>query len=61
MLSNLMEILACPIDHGELKLDVAKQDGDDIVGGSLTCTICGEVYPIQDSIPNLLPPELRAK
>lgn len=59
MLATLMEILACPVDHGELALDVTEQDGEDIVGGSLTCTACGEVYPIEDSIPNLLPPQLR--
>ncbi|MDA1036131.1 MAG: methytransferase partner Trm112 [Chloroflexi bacterium] len=59
MLSTLMEILACPVDHGELKLEISEQDGDDIVGGTLTCSVCGEVYPIERSIPNLLPPELR--
>ncbi len=59
MLSTLMEILACPVDHGELKLVISEQDGDDIVAGTLTCTVCGEVYPIEGSIPNLLPPELR--
>ena len=60
MLATLMEILACPLDHGELKLDVSEQDGDDIVAGTLTCTVCGEVYSIEGSIPDLLPPELRA-
>lgn len=56
---ELMDILACPVDHGTLTLTIDKQDEDDIVAGKLTCSVCGEVYPIEDSIPNLLPPELR--
>ncbi len=59
MIKDLMEILACPADHAELKLDATQQEGNDIVAGTLTCTVCGEVYPIVDSIPNLLPAELR--
>ena len=54
-----MEILACPADHGTLALAVERQDGDDIVSGTLTCEACSEVYPIVESIPNLLPAELR--
>jgi uncharacterized protein len=54
-----MDILACPADHGEFALIVEHQDGDDIVAGTLTCATCGEVYPIVESIPNLLPAELR--
>lgn len=54
-----MEILACPNDHGNLTLLIDRQEGNDIVAGTLTCDICGEKYPIVDSIPNLLPKELR--
>ncbi len=60
MFKDLMEILACPSDHGALTLVVQREEGADIVDGTLTCEICGEVYPIVDSIPNLLPAELRA-
>jgi uncharacterized protein YbaR (Trm112 family) len=35
------------------------EEGDDIVQGSLRCGACGETYPIEDSIPNLLPPSFR--
>ena len=59
MITDLMEILACPADHGALTLKVAEQEGNDVVTGTLTCTVCGEVYPIVESIPNLLPAELR--
>ena len=54
-----MEILACPVCKGELELKVATEDGDDVVEGSLECSQCPESYPIEDSIPNLLPPQLR--
>ena len=59
MITDLMEILACPADHGELTIEVTVQEGNDVVTGTLTCTVCGEVYPIVNSIPNLLPAELR--
>lgn len=59
MITDLMEILACPADHGALTLEVSAQEGNDVVTGTLTCTVCGEVYPIVESIPNLLPAELR--
>ena len=60
MRRDLMDILACPVDKGELTLAVDREEGGDIVAGTLTCTVCGEVYLIEDSVPNLLPPELRA-
>ena len=60
MKPELMEILACPVCKGELALKVSKQDADgEIVEGGLYCTKCDETYPIEDSIPNLLPPSLR--
>ena len=59
MKRELMDILACPMCKGTLLLDVTLKDGDEIVEGSLTCASCDEVYPIEESIPNLLPPDLR--
>lgn len=59
MRMDLMEILVCPVCRGDLELTVGEQEGDEIVSGSLRCTGCGEVYPIEDTIPNMLPPELR--
>ena len=55
-----MEILACPVCKGELELQVTTEDSDEIIEGSLHCSPCAETYPIEDSIPNLLPPSLRA-
>lgn len=59
MKEDLMDIICCPLDKGELELDVDEQDGDDVITGTLTCTECGETYPIEDGIPNLLPPDMR--
>ncbi len=59
MRPDLLDLLACPLCRGELTLAVAEEDGDDIVSGTLSCAACGEAFPIEDGIPNLLPPELR--
>ena len=59
MKKDLMDILACPTCKGGLKLTVEKEEGEEIITGSLLCAKCSETYPIVDSIPNFLPPELR--
>lgn len=59
MRRTLMDILACPICKGTLELNVEQENTDEVILGSLTCSQCPETYPIQDGIPNLLPPQLR--
>lgn len=59
MKKDLMEILACPVCKGELELRVESEERDDVITGSLVCHRCDETYPIDDSIPNLLPPQMR--
>lgn len=54
-----MDILACPSCKVGLELEVLKEEGDEIIEGTLSCPSCGERYPIEDGIPNFLPPELR--
>ncbi len=54
-----MDILVCPLDKHELELEIEEADDDEILEGQLTCSDCGEVYPIEDGIPNLLPPDMR--
>lgn len=54
-----MEILACPVCKGPLRLEVEVEVGEEVITGSLHCGACSETYPIQDTIPNLLPPDLR--
>jgi uncharacterized protein len=57
MKKELMDILVCPICKGELKLSVEKVKKDEIISGSLFCRSCDNTYPIEDTIPNLLPPD----
>jgi len=52
-----MDMLACPVCKGELKLTVEEENEREIVTGSLYCARCDHMYPIEDTIPNLLPPE----
>ena len=59
MRKDLMEILACPVCKGSLELSAEKETDTEVIEGSLYCAKCDERYPIEDSIPNLLPPELR--
>ncbi|MDP6071722.1 MAG: methytransferase partner Trm112 [SAR202 cluster bacterium] len=59
MKRSLMDILACPMCKSELELEVTKEDETEVVEGKLLCKSCGEAYPIEDTIPNLLPPSLK--
>jgi uncharacterized protein YbaR (Trm112 family) len=54
-----MDILACPMCKGPLELNVTEENDVEIVSGSLFCSACNETYPIEDTIPNLLPPDMR--
>ena len=59
MKRELMDILACPVCKGELELRVETEEESEIIVGSLTCHQCDETYPIEDAIPNMLPPNMR--
>jgi uncharacterized protein len=59
MRPDLLEILRCPLCKGELALTVTSKEGDEIVGGTLGCGRCHATYPIEDGIPDLLPPDER--
>ena len=59
MKPDLVEILRCPVCRGELSLTVRSKDGDEIVQGTLACAKCRVDYPIDDGIPDLLPPNER--
>lgn len=59
MKRDLLDILACPMCKGSLTLVVEEEISSDIVKGNLHCENCNDGYPIEDSIPNLLPPNLR--
>lgn len=61
MRRDLIEIVCCPDDHARLVLDAEREDDGEVLEGTLTCSRCGFVYPIEDGIPNLLPPEFHVK
>ncbi|MBI2872270.1 MAG: methytransferase partner Trm112 [Chloroflexi bacterium] len=60
MKRDLMDILACPVCKGPLELRVQREEAREVIEGALYCAQCRETYPIEDSIPNLLPPHLRS-
>ena len=59
MRRKLMDILVCPTCKGQLSLQVSLERDEEIIEGNLTCEACDETYPIEDTIPNMLPPSLR--
>ena len=59
MKPDLLEILRCPVCRGELTLTVKRREGPEILSGNLACPKCPADYPIEDGIPNLLPPDER--
>ena len=59
MKRDLLDILACPMCKDDLELEVVEEENNEIVKGKLYCRKCNEYYPIEDGIPNLLPPNLR--
>ena len=56
---DLMKILACPLCKGALELRVDRENEREIMSGTLLCPKCGVDYPIEDTIPNMLPPDMR--
>jgi len=58
MKESIMEIIVCPVCKGPLNLKVSEKNDTEIIAGSLYCASCNYTYNINDSIPNLLPPEM---
>ncbi len=59
MKRSLLDILACPVCKGDLELVVYEENEEEILEGKLICKRCNIDYPIEEGIPNMLPPELR--
>ncbi|MEM0128355.1 MAG: methytransferase partner Trm112 [Thermoplasmatales archaeon] len=57
MKKDLLDIICCPVCKGDLVLSVDSSEGDEIIKGTLECRNCNYRYPIEDGIPNLLPPK----
>ena len=57
MRRSLQEIVCCPVCRGDLELVVtAEADDGEVLEGLFRCAACAVDYPIEDGIPNLLPP-----
>jgi len=54
-----MEILVCPVTKEPLELVVEKEEGEEVLQGYLYSKAIDFRYPIEDGIPNLLPPEMQ--
>jgi uncharacterized protein YbaR (Trm112 family) len=61
MKRDLMDILCCPVHKTDLALRVTKEEGGEVLEGALRCEQCRFDYPIEEGIPNLLPPELHER
>ena len=61
MKKSFLEIIRCPLCKSNFDIHTDVEREDDIIQGNLICIRCGEKFPIDNSIPNLLPPELRSK
>ena len=58
MKKTMMDILACPMcKNHPLELKITKEDNKEVISGTLLCKKCGLSYPIEDGIPNMLPPQ----
>jgi uncharacterized protein YbaR (Trm112 family) len=55
---KLMDILACPVcKYHPLELTVKTEDDKEVLEGKIRCPKCSVDYPIEDGIPNMLPPD----
>jgi uncharacterized protein len=59
MRRDLLEILACPVCKGDLTIEIFEENEKEIVTAKLQCKTCLEIYPVEEGIPNMLPPDLR--
>jgi ubiquinone/menaquinone biosynthesis C-methylase UbiE len=53
-----LELMRCPLCHGELVLDVEETQGEEVSSGLLDCSVCKKEYKIRDGIPDFVLPEL---
>jgi SAM-dependent methyltransferase len=56
-----MELLACPLCHGDLSLKATASDGEEVMEGRLECLRCRQEYPLTAGVPCLGPPDLEAE
>lgn len=65
MKEDLLDILRCPECKGKLDLEILESNPEseneesqiEIEEGKLECEDCNITYPIEDGIPNMIPPD----
>lgn len=55
MKNELLNLLRCPKEHGELELLDAEQSDGELKSGRLRCRICGAEYEVATFIPRFVP------
>lgn len=58
MKRQLLNYLVCPRCRGPFECQAEEEQDGEIVTGTLSCPCCGASYPIQRSIPRILPQEV---
>lgn len=59
MKREFSQLLVCSLCKGTLDLRVDMENAQEIDSGLFTCQKCRTTYPIEDTIPNMLPPDMR--
>lgn len=59
MKRDLIDILCCPMCKGDIILNIIEENEKEITKGIFRCEKCNINYPIEDGIPNMLPPNMR--
>jgi len=54
MKRKYLDILCCPHCHGKLLPKVTREEDDEVLEGTLTCTACAATYDIKGGIPVML-------
>jgi SAM-dependent methyltransferase len=54
MRESLVQHLACPRCHADLRLDVGEREEEHVMTGTLTCSGCDHPYPVLHGVPRLL-------
>jgi len=58
MHTYLIEMLECPLCHGELEWEITRRRGERIEGAEACCKECAAVYPVREGIGLFLTPDL---
>ncbi len=62
MRRELVDQLVCPVTREPLKLEVEREDENgEVIEGALLSERINFRYPIEDGIPNLLPPDMQRR